>query len=50
MRLIRNSLHDEVADGLRARIFDGLLAPGSFIDEWRFVWTWRFHARPCARR
>ena len=33
MRLIRNSLHDEVADGLRARIFDGLLAPGSFIDE-----------------
>lgn len=33
MRLIHNSLHDEVADGLRARIFEGLLAPGSFIDE-----------------
>ncbi len=33
MRLIHNSLHDEVADGLRARIFDGALAPGSFIDE-----------------
>jgi DNA-binding GntR family transcriptional regulator len=33
MRLIHNSLHDEVADGLRARIFDGVLAPGSFIDE-----------------
>ena len=33
MRLIHNSLHDEVADGLRARIFDGQLAPGSFIDE-----------------
>ncbi len=33
MRLIRSSLHDEVAAGLRARIFDGLLAPGSFIDE-----------------
>lgn len=33
MRLVHNSLHDEVADGLRARIFDGVLAPGSFIDE-----------------
>jgi DNA-binding GntR family transcriptional regulator len=33
MRLIHNSLHDEVADGLRARIFDGALVPGSFIDE-----------------
>lgn len=33
MRLIYNSLHDTVADGLRARIFDGHLAPGSFIDE-----------------
>lgn len=33
MRLVHNSLHDEVADGLRARIFDGQLAPGSFIDE-----------------
>jgi len=33
MRLIHNSLHDTVADGLRARIFDGQLAPGSYIDE-----------------
>ena len=33
MRLIHNSMHDTVADGLRARIFDGQLAPGSFIDE-----------------
>ena len=33
MRLMRSFLHDEVADGLRARIFDGLLAPGSFMDE-----------------
>lgn len=33
MRLIHNSMHDAVADGLRARIFDGQLAPGSFIDE-----------------
>ncbi len=27
------SLHDEVADALRERIFAGELAPGSFIDE-----------------
>ena len=33
MRLVPNSLHDEVAAKLRARIFDGQLAPGSFIDE-----------------
>ena len=33
MRLVHNSLHDTVADGLRARIFDGVLPPGSFIDE-----------------
>ncbi len=33
MRLIHNSMHDAVADGLRTRIFDGQLAPGSFIDE-----------------
>ena len=33
MRLVHNSLHDEVAVLLRNRIFDGSLAPGSFIDE-----------------
>ncbi|OYU42578.1 MAG: GntR family transcriptional regulator [Burkholderiales bacterium PBB4] len=33
MRLIPSSLHDEVADGLRTRIFEGVLVPGSFIDE-----------------
>ena len=33
MRLIHSSLHDEVAGGLRARIFEGVLAPGSFLDE-----------------
>ncbi len=27
------SLHDEVADRLRERIFDGELAPGGFLDE-----------------
>lgn len=33
MRLVHNSLHEEVAVLLRDRIFDGSLAPGSFIDE-----------------
>ena len=33
MRLIANSLHDEVAAQLRERIFSGELLPGSFLDE-----------------
>jgi DNA-binding GntR family transcriptional regulator len=33
MRLVHNSLHDEVAELLRNQIFAGVLAPGSFIDE-----------------
>src|SRR4051812_13393540 len=33
MRLVQNSLHQEVADTLRERIFSGQLAPGSFLDE-----------------
>ena len=33
MRLVLNSLHDEVAARLRERIFAGELAPGSFVDE-----------------
>lgn len=33
MRLIHSSLHDDVADQLRERIFGAQLAPGSFIDE-----------------
>lgn len=33
MRLVLNSLHDEVAAKLRDRIFSGALAPGSFVDE-----------------
>lgn len=33
MRLIHNSLHDEVAATLRDRIFSGELAPGAFLDE-----------------
>ncbi|MGJ7611388.1 MULTISPECIES: GntR family transcriptional regulator [unclassified Variovorax] len=33
MRLVPNSLHDEVAATLREQIFAGTLAPGSFVDE-----------------
>ena len=33
MRLVHNSLHDEVASQLRERIFAGELMPGSFLDE-----------------
>jgi len=33
MRLVHNSLHEEVAVLLRDQIFGGTLAPGSFIDE-----------------
>ena len=33
MRLVANSLHDEVATQLRERIFSGELAAGSFLDE-----------------
>jgi DNA-binding GntR family transcriptional regulator len=33
MRLVHNSLHDEVAHQLRERIFSGEFAPGSFLDE-----------------
>jgi DNA-binding GntR family transcriptional regulator len=33
MRVILNSLHDEVAAQLRERIFSGELSPGAFLDE-----------------
>lgn len=33
MRLVHNSLHDEVAAQLRDRIFAGQLMPGTFLDE-----------------
>lgn len=33
MRLVHNSLHQEVADTLRAQIFEGKWAPGAFLDE-----------------
>jgi len=33
MSIVPHSLHDEVAHRLREEIFDGDLAPGSFLDE-----------------
>ena len=33
MRLVQNSLHQEVAATLREQIFTGAHAPGSFLDE-----------------
>ncbi|APW37688.1 GntR family transcriptional regulator [Rhodoferax koreense] len=33
MRLVQNSLHQEVASTLREQIFAGVLAPGMFLDE-----------------
>ncbi len=33
MRLVPNSLHDQVAATLREQIFAGALTPGSFLDE-----------------
>jgi DNA-binding GntR family transcriptional regulator len=37
MRLVHNSLHDEVAAQLRERIFSGELTPGMFLDEVRLA-------------
>lgn len=37
MRLVHNSLHDEVAGQLRDRIFAGELLPGMFLDEARLA-------------
>jgi DNA-binding GntR family transcriptional regulator len=37
MRLVPNSLHDEVAARLRERIFAGELMPGTFLDEVRLA-------------
>jgi DNA-binding GntR family transcriptional regulator len=37
MRLVHNSLHDEVASQLRERIFAGELMPGTFLDEARLA-------------
>ncbi|MEO5659018.1 MAG: GntR family transcriptional regulator [Polaromonas sp.] len=33
MRVVQNSLHQQVADTLREQIFEGQWAPGTFLDE-----------------
>lgn len=37
MRVVHNSLHAEVANTLRDRIFSGALLPGTFLDEVRLA-------------
>jgi len=46
MRLVPNSLHDDVGAKLRERIFDGLQAPGSFIDELGLCREWAISRTP----
>ena len=46
MRLISNSLHDEVASRLRDAIFAGEFAPGSFLDEVALASQWAISRTP----
>jgi DNA-binding GntR family transcriptional regulator len=46
MRLVPNSLHDEVAAQLRERIFAGELMPGTFLDEARLAEQMRISRTP----
>jgi DNA-binding GntR family transcriptional regulator len=46
MRLVPNSLHDEVAAQLRDRIFAGELMPGTFLDEARLAEQMRISRTP----
>lgn len=46
MRLVANSLHDEVASQLRERIFGGELVPGTFLDEVRLAQQMRISRTP----
>ena len=46
MRLVLNSLHDEVAAKLRERIFAGALVPGSLIDEPGLCSEWAISRTP----
>jgi DNA-binding GntR family transcriptional regulator len=46
MRLVHNSLHDEVAAQLRDRIFAGELTPGMFLDEARLAEQMRISRTP----
>lgn len=46
MRVVPSSLHAEVADGLRQRIFDGELVPGAFLDEVALAGAMRISRTP----
>src|SRR5438132_1554431 len=46
MRLVPNSLHDEVAAQLRERIFAGELMPGTFLDEAQLAQQMRISRTP----
>src|SRR3954468_25025945 len=46
MRLVPNSLHDEVAAQLRDRIFAGELMPGTFLDEARLAQQMKISRTP----
>jgi len=46
MRLVHNSLHEEVAAQLRERIFNGELLPGTFLDEARLAEQMRISRTP----
>ncbi len=41
LRVVSNSLHEDVASRLRMRIFAGELAPGAFVDE--MAWCEQLH-------
>lgn len=46
MRLVLNSLHDEVAAKLRERIFSGALPPGGYVDEPALCEEWKISRTP----
>lgn len=46
MRAVPNSLHDDVADRLRSRIFEGVLPAGAFIDEAALCTDWAISRTP----
>ncbi|MEZ7848630.1 MAG: DNA-binding GntR family transcriptional regulator [Polaromonas sp.] len=46
MRLVQNSLHQQVAATLRERIFSGGLSPGDFVDEGALCETLKISRTP----
>lgn len=46
MRAVPNSLHDDVADRLRHRIFEGALPAGAYVDEVALCTEWSISRTP----